>query len=110
MLNDVYVFNNSVRKYNADPISIAMLDTSGGTDTEAAVRRIEKNGVNALVITDAEDRCGTYCDKAFFIGVQGADFSSFHGSIQQYSKHSQVVVFDGNRIYNVDASGHTIMK
>jgi len=109
MLNDVYLFNNHVTKFKNDPISLAMLDTSGGTTTDNAVRSIEKNGVNAIVITDAEDRCNLYSDKAFFIGVKGSRFNHFHqDAIQQYSDNNQVVVFDGSKMFNVDRKGNTI--
>ena len=109
MLNNVYVFNNSVSKFKNDPISLAMLDTSGGTSTDRAIISIERNGVNALVITDAEDRCNEYSDKAFFIGVKGSRFNHFRDdTIRQYSENNQVVVFDGTRMYNVDTKGNTI--
>jgi hypothetical protein len=109
MLNEVYLFNNSVTKFKNDPISLAMLDTSGGTTTDNAIRSIEKNGVNAIVITDAEDTCREYSDKAFFIGVKGSRFSHFKDDIiKQYSDSNQVVVFDGTKVYNVDRKGNTI--
>lgn len=109
MLNDVYTFNNSVRKYKKDPISIAVLDTSGGTSIDTAVNVIEKNGVNALVITDAEDSCYTYSDKAFFIGVKGSRFNHFsEDAIKQYSNRNQVIVFDGTTISKVNEKGFVV--
>ena len=107
MLNDVYVFDTSVKKYRTDPISLAMLDCNGGTTIDRAVQSIEKNGQNALVITDAEDHCSLFSDKAFFIGVEGARFNSFRSEvINQYSDRGQVVVFDGTSVLNVDRGGH----
>jgi hypothetical protein len=109
MLNDVYLFNTSVTKYSSDPISLAMLDTCGGTKIDNAILRINKEGVNALVITDAEDRCSIFSDKAFFIGIKGARFSHFNTDvIEKYSENNQVVVFDGTRIYNVNRNGDAI--
>ena len=109
MLNDVYVFNNRVSKYKNDPISLAMLDTEGGTTINEAVRRIEKEQNNALVITDAEDSCSLYSDKAFFIGVKGARFNHFtQEAISKYSEQGQVVVFDGSRITYVDKTGREL--
>jgi len=106
MLNDVYVFNNRVKKMKNDLLTISMLDTSGGTTIDAAVQLIEKNGINALVITDAEDSCSIYSEKAFFIGVKGARFNYFNTeTIKEYSNKSQVVVFDGKSIRNVNESG-----
>jgi hypothetical protein len=86
-----------------------MLDTSGGTTIDKAVESIEKRGINSLVITDAEDRCRIYSDKAFFIGVNGARFTHFNGEvISEYSDKNQVVVFDGTKIFGVDKQGRTI--
>jgi hypothetical protein len=109
MLNDVYLFNTSVTKYSSDPIALAMLDTCGGTKIDNAISRIDKEGINAIVITDAEDRCNSFSDKAFFIGVKGANFGYFNNDvIEKYSENNQVVVFDGTRIYNVDNNGHVL--
>jgi hypothetical protein len=109
MLNEVYVFNNHVKKYKKDPVSISMLDTSGGTTINAAVRSIERNGVNALVLTDAEDGCDIYSEKAFFIGLNGARFNHFSTStIEAYSNKEQVIIFDGKTIKKVDEKGYVI--
>lgn len=109
VLNNVYLFNNSVKKFRNDPISIAMLDVDGGTTIDKAIHSIIKNDVNALVITDAEDWCRVYSDKAFFIGVKGSNFTHFGVDvIRQYSENNQVVVFDGQKIYNVNATGDVI--
>lgn len=109
MLNEVYVFDTSVKKYRTDPISLAMLDCNGGTTINKAIESIERNNNNALVITDAEDHCSLFSDKAFFIGVEGARFSSFRTEvISQYADRGQVVVFDGTTVLNVDKKGNTI--
>ena len=109
MLNDVYVFNNSVKKYKKDPVSISMLDTSGGTTINTAVKSIERNGVNAIVLTDAEDHCNIYSEKAFFIGLQGANFNYFQEDvIKQYSEKDQVIVFDGHTIKYVNEDGYVV--
>jgi uncharacterized protein with von Willebrand factor type A (vWA) domain len=109
ILNDVYVFNNSVKKYRSDAVSIAMLDSDGGTTISNAVKSIENKDSNALIITDAEDGCHLYSEKAFFIGIKGARFHHFSSEIiKQYSENGQVVVFDGTRISNVDIHGMTV--
>lgn len=106
MLNNVYLFDNRVKKYKNDLISISMIDCGGGTTINRAIESIEKNGVNALVITDAEDGCSIYSDKAFFIGLNGANFSHFNNEIiEQYSNKEQVVVFDGKTIKKVNKDG-----
>lgn len=109
MLNDVYIFNTKVRKYKKDPISIAMLDTSGGTSIDVVVHNIAKNGLNALVITDAEDSCSIYSDKAFFIGVEGSSFYQFEQQcLNQYTLKNQMIVFNGTTIKNVGRDGNPI--
>jgi hypothetical protein len=109
MLNEVYTFDNRVKKRKNDIISISMLDCNGGTTIDEAVRSIEKNGVNALVITDAEDDCSIYSDKAYFIGVEGARFNYFNNNtIKEYSDKAQVVVFTGHSIHKVDDKGNII--
>jgi hypothetical protein len=108
LLNDVYTFDNKVKKAKNDIISIAMMDCGGGTTIDAAIRNIEKEGRNALIITDAEDHCSTYSDKAFFIGVKGAHFGHFSEEIiKEYSQKEQVVIFDGTSIKKVNENGNT---
>ena len=109
MLNNVYLFNNKVTKYKTDIVSISMIDTDGGTTINNAVRSIEKNGVNAIIITDAEDGCDTYSDKAFFIGLKGCNFNHFNPkTLQQYREAEQIVVFDGESIKKVNQQGRVI--
>lgn len=104
MLNDVYLFDTRVKKYKNDLISISMIDCGGGTTIDNAVSSIERVGNNALVITDAEDSCRHYSDKAFFIGVEGARFNGFN---TQYMEKAQCVVFDGNSVKKVNLKGQT---
>mgnify|MGYP001002419124 CR=1 FL=1 len=105
MLNDVYLFDTRVKKYRNDLISISTIGCGGGTTINEAVRSIIRNDLNSLVITDAEDHCDVYSNKAFFIGVEGARFTSF---TSEYMQAKQCVVFDGKRIFKVDSHGHTI--
>jgi uncharacterized protein with von Willebrand factor type A (vWA) domain len=109
MLNNIYLFDTKVKKYKTDLISISMLDCGGGTTINRAVESIERNGVNALVITDAEDGCTIYSEKAFFIGLKGANFCHFNEeTIAQYSNKDQVVIFDGARIKRVNDKGYVV--
>lgn len=109
MLNDVYLFDTRLKKYKNDLVSISMIDCGGGTTIDVAVNNVNKTNTNSLIITDAEDRCYTYAEKAFFVGVAGANFDYFSPDImQQYANKNQVVVFDGSRIYKVNETGHII--
>ena len=109
MLNDVYSFQNRVSKEGNTISDIVFIDGNGGTCLNNVVKKIEENGTNALIITDAEDRCQMYSEKAFFIGVAGSDFRSFEDNVvAQYSRRNQIVIFDGNRIMKVDSKGCTV--
>lgn len=102
ILNDIYLFDTRVKKYRTDIVSISMISSGGGTNINEAVRSIENNKVNALVITDAEDRCGIYSDRAFFIGIKGARFDHFEEvALQKYGENGQIVIFDGTKIQNI---------
>jgi hypothetical protein len=109
MLNDVYSFQNRVSKEGNSISDIVFIDGNGGTCLNNVVKKIEENGTNALIITDAEDHCQMYSNKAFFIGVAGSDFRSFEDNVvAEYSRKNQIVVFDGNRIMKVDSKGRTV--
>lgn len=109
MLNEIYKFDTKVTKSKNDVISISMINCNGGTDIDKAIMSIDKNGVNALIITDAEDNCQIYSDKAFFIGVEGSRFTSFEKeTIKKYSEKFQVVIFDGKSIKKVDETGRVL--
>lgn len=107
MLNELYTFQNTVNQVKNDLVTIAMIKDTGGTDINKAVRKIIDNGINAIVITDAEDHCELYSDKAFFIGVKGSNFTHFSDkTIKQYSDKEQVIIFDGSAIIKVDERGN----
>lgn len=106
MLNEVYLFDTRLKKIDTDLVSIAMIDCGGGTTIDVAVSNIQRSQNNAIVITDAEDRCSIYSEKAFFIGIKGARFNSFNDDvIDKYSEKGQVVVFDGRKISPVNRKG-----
>lgn len=110
MLNELYTFQNCVKHVKNDLVSIAMITETGGTDINKCVRKVIENGVNAIVITDAEDHCEMYSDKAFFIGVKGSDFTGFSSDvIKKYSDNQQVIVFDGSTIVKVNDEGYAKM-
>lgn len=109
ILNNIYKFNTSVKQVKRDIISISLLQNNGGTTINNVIKSIEANEGNAIIITDAEDRCNLYSEKAFFIGIKGADFGHFDkATMRQYSENDQVVCFDGERIMRVDTDGDVI--
>lgn len=110
LLNDVYTFQSSVRKKKGNTLfDIMTISGGGGTDLNRVVERIIQNGKNAIVITDAEDRCGLYSEHAYFIGVAGARFTSFNpDACKKYADNAQMIVFDGTSVKKVGSSGMTI--
>ena len=109
LVNEVYSFENRVHKEGNKLIDILSLDGNGGTELNKVIDRIIFNDKNALIITDAEDNCCKYSDKAFFIGVSGARFNSFDTQVlREYHSKKQMVIFDGNRVLNVNEKGYAI--
>jgi hypothetical protein len=109
LLNEVYSFESTVKYEGNSLFDILNVGGGGGTCIDNVVRSIQKNKKNAIVLTDAEDYCSLYSENAFFIGVQGARFSSFQQNIlREYQAKNQLTVFDGKRVYNVDSAGYQI--
>lgn len=109
LLNEVYSFESTVKYEGNSLFDILNVGGGGGTCIDNVVRSIQKNKKNAIVLTDAEDCCSLYSENAFFIGVQGARFSSFQQNIlREYQAKNQLTVFDGKRVYNVDSAGYQI--
>jgi hypothetical protein len=105
LLAEVFIFNDHVVKRKTTVSDIAKINCSGGTDTSNMVRHIKNSGKNAIVITDATDRCDIYSDKAYFIGTEGATFHGF-SNLDEY-KH-QMCVFDGRKVRKVDSNGYAV--
>lgn len=113
ILKDVYIFDTKVKKYKNDDFSISILHSGGGTNIDKVVEHIKyhADGENAIVITDAEDRCCTYSDKVFFIGLQGCKFHYFQSDIlEKYVDRQQAVMFDGVKIHSIDRKTGYVIK
>lgn len=107
ILRNVYAFDTRVHKMNTSQFSILLMDDGGGTCINTAVHHIEHENNNAIVITDAEDHCAVYSDKAYFIGVEGCRFNYFNNEvIEKYVENNQVVQFDGAGIRRILPNGH----
>jgi hypothetical protein len=101
LINHVYLFNHNIIEYQYDEESLAGIVATGGTNISTVVSHIRENEKNALVITDAMDRCDIYTPLAFFLGIKGANFSLFSKDvIHKYSKQEQIVLFDGKSLKN----------
>ena len=103
LLNKIYVFNDHVRPRNTNIHDIAAIKPTGGTNTGGMVNFINKEGRNAIVITDATDSCSVYSEKAYFIGTEGASFRNFT-NLAVYK--NQMCVFDGTSVKQVDEYGN----
>jgi hypothetical protein len=109
LLNDVYLFDTRVKKYKSDIISISMIGGNGGTSLNNVVESINSKPSNAIVLTDAEDWCNIYSDKAFFIGVKGSRFIQFKKNVlTNYAENGQMIVFDGVKTHRVDTAGNIV--
>jgi len=109
LLNEIYVFDTRVKKYKKDEFSIAILEGNNGTNINNVIHSINAHGNNAIIITDAEDRCQNYSDKAFFIGIKGCKFHYFEEkTLKQYIDNDHLVVFDGIKIMKVNEKGQVI--
>ena len=105
MLNEVFLFNTKVHPHKNDLISIAMIDCDGGTSIDTVVKTIRKRQQNAIIITDAEDRCYEHTEYAYFIGTEGANFRHFN---KDYLEKQQCIIFDGKNILNIDNKGNPV--
>lgn len=105
LLNNVFSFQSTVKFEGNKLMDILSMSEGGCTSFHSVIRSIEKMGRNAIIITDAEDRCEHYTEKAFFIGTLGAQYRDFH---RDYLKNKQTVIFDGFKIHHVDMNGNII--
>lgn len=106
MVNNIYTFNTEVQHVKTNLVNVAFIDTSGGTDLNEVVKHAIEQKSHALVITDAEDDCRIYSEEVFFIGVKGAKFTEFEKTtMRQYAENNQAIVFDGQKIYQVNQYG-----
>jgi hypothetical protein len=106
ILRNIYTFDTNIRRINNTHYSILLMDDGGGTDINKVINQINKEQNNAIVITDAEDHCGIYSDKVYFIGVQGCRFNYFNDEvIKKYSENNQAIQFDGSGIRKIKKNG-----
>jgi hypothetical protein len=100
ILGELYEFEDRPKKIMNTDMSILMMDARGGTNLEAVMKNIVKNGNNAVVLSDGESHVETYSHKALFIGV-GTDFHYFksygeeEGAGKKFVRDGQCIHFDG---------------
>lgn len=100
ILGELYEFEDRPKKIMNTDMSILMMDARGGTNLEAVMKNIVKNGNNAVVLSDGESHVDTYSHKALFIGV-GTDFHYFksygdeEGAGKKFVRDGQCIHFDG---------------
>ena len=111
LLDQLYTFEHSVHPTGNQLIDVLLMDGGGGTSLNNVVEHIAAGTQNGLVITDACDRVSIYSRKAFFIGVEGARFSSFDKDVlRKYIDAGQIIIFDGKDVLRVDYNGYVIPK
>jgi hypothetical protein len=110
VINEVYTFNTNIKKRNTELNDLLTINTIGGTSLTRVVNHIAEQGVNAIVITDADDYLNAYSGNAFFLGVAGSNFRCFNpGCRKQYVENKQLIQFTGDHVYNIGLDGFPIM-
>jgi len=105
-IDKLYLFNAVLHACETDQEQLAGIIATGGTNLNLVLSHIEKQQKNAIIITDAKDRCSIYSPYAYFMGMKGANFRRFEKEvIRQYSENEQAILFDGNKIIQIDTSG-----
>lgn len=106
VIDEVFTFNNNVKKRKTDVTDILTLDGSGGTSIDTVINHVCKLDKNAIIITDADDSVYQYSDKVFFIGVAGANFRQIRPEPrEQYVSNKQLIQFNGDDVYNIGFDG-----
>lgn len=109
-IHKLYLFNAALHACEPNQEQLASIIAMGGTNLNLVLKQIEHEEKNAIIITDAKDRCSIYSTYAYFIGMKGADFRHFEKEvIRQYSENEQAILFDGNQIIQVDTSGKCLI-
>jgi hypothetical protein len=106
LLDELYTFDMSVHARGNSMVDILTMGGNGGTAISNVVAKIKQTRKNSLIITDACDWCNLYDEQAFFLGINGARFSSFEArALQKYAEREQMWVFDGEKAYRVNEDG-----
>jgi hypothetical protein len=92
---DIYIFNNDV--YKMDLKKVLYQKTYGGTQTERVIDHIVKTGRPGLILTDMCDSIQKYTKNAYFIGINGANFTGLRGEAERYLSDKQVMVYQGGK-------------
>jgi hypothetical protein len=111
LLSKLFTFESYVHPTGNETMHVLTMSGGGGTDLDNVVKHINKTGCNSLIITDADDTVNQYSDKAYFIGIKGANFGQFSASVRkQYLANDQLIIFDGQEIQKVGKDGRAIEK
>lgn len=109
-IDNLYLFNGSLHACEPDQEQLASIIAMGGTNLNLVLSQIEQQEKNAIIITDAEDRCGIYSPYAYLMGMKGANFRRFEKDvIRQYAENEQAILFDGKQIVQIGESGTSRM-
>lgn len=101
-VNEVYYFDNFVYKPKQDFGSILKFHRQGGTNFDSVVDSINKHNRNAVVLTDGCARVHKYTEKAFWVGIDGASFSSpfsENNNSRTYLTNKQCIKFENSGKY-----------
>jgi hypothetical protein len=99
ILNNLYLFDDSVNQIKNTELNILLIGSGGGTRIENVLSNVRKTGKNSVVLTDGDDHISTYLHNAYFVGVSVGTFHNFHGGdAKKYLQFQQCCIFDGQKV------------
>jgi len=92
ILNNVYIFNSRVHKY--DKKMIFNISASGGTSIDDVIDNIKITKIPSMVLSDGDDHISVYDNKAYLFTI----CSALRGSaMNEYAKQGQLVFFNNGK-------------
>lgn len=104
LLNNLYVFDNTVRQIPATELGILTISSGGGTVINNVIKHVGSTGRNnAICLTDGEDRVNCYDERCFFLGTVGVMFRYFMSDEQgkKFIINNQCINFDGHKVTKI---------
>jgi len=105
MLNNLYVFDTSVRQVEATELGILMISDGGGTSIDCVTRHIiNKAKHNGICLTDGECSVSEYDERMFLLGTIGVYFNYFYNCGEaglKFLQNGQCINFDGTTVNKI---------
>ena len=95
LVNELNMFNTSVKRLKRRKKEFIRIGVSGGTDIDTVIRHVDAIGNPAIIITDAGDYVHEYSDKVYFLTLAGGSLDRGTGS--RFYTNKQVAAFEGGK-------------